>query len=67
MFSAPSSMLFNTLIPYFLITFRGMEKIEVYSNRECIQNRVVREFGDRLQAFPYGAVCRVLETPMWWC
>ena len=41
-------MLFNTLIPYFLITFRGMEKIDVYSNRECFQNRVVGEFGDRL-------------------
>lgn len=65
MFSIPSSMLLSTLISYSLITFSGKEKTEVYSYPKCIQNKgVVMEFGSRLYAFQYGAICRVLGTHM---
>lgn len=41
------------------------EKPEVYSKPKCIQNRgVAMEFGNRMYAFQYGAICRVLGTPM---
>lgn len=63
MFPIPSSRLLGTRISHCLITFSGKEKPEVYSNPKCIQDRVVMEFGNRLYAFQYGAICRVLGTP----
>ena len=65
MFSIPSSMLLSTRTSHSLITFRGKEKPEVYSKPKCIQNRgVAMEFGNRMYAFQYRAICRVLGTPM---